>query len=266
MEKFCELLVSLQINQRLFREIVCQLSDQNVGKQFQLILGNNDRIINELRNTFRNHFTANDSSYSSEANPSEASDQPMGSVVGDQLCQQSASGSTDEATTGRVSYACQWPGCEYESRFRANLAKHLSKHSEDKRYVCDWPQCGKRYKQSSALTTHKRCHLALKPFACDFIGCHYRTNNRSSLPSHKRTHNGIKPFACDWDNCSVSCSTLTHLRDHQLIHRKEKPFKCDICEQSFAKKCNMNAHKKSVHLGIKRIRNKKSVRLQSSNQ
>ena len=258
MEKFNELLISLQINQRLFREIVNQLIGQNIEKQFQLILDNNDRIINELRNTLRNHFHANSNTAqlsravsAEEAN--EAVYRPMRDNPSELLV------ANERIVTEKFKYVCQWPGCEYGTKFRANLVKHLSKHSSDKRYVCDWPQCGKRYKQSSALTTHKRCHLELKPFKCDFIGCHYRTNNRSSLPSHKRTHNGIKPFICDWDNCSVTCSTLTHLRDHQMLHRKEKPFKCDVCEQCFAKKCNMTAHKKSVHLGVKRVRNKNNI-------
>ncbi|CAG2101729.1 unnamed protein product [Medioppia subpectinata] len=256
LEKCKHLVICLQINQRLFHEIITQLNDQNIRKQFELIIGDNQRVINQLNDELRQTVPTDDHNQHLIHNHN--------TDVTQQVLDPKERPSM--ATTGRTrrerseqKKTCQWPGCGYETRFSANMSRHVSVHSGAKPYACDWPQCHKRYQLSGSLTAHKRTHLNLKPFACDWIGCDYRTNNRCSLPAHRRTHNGIKAFACDWPQCSVTCSTRTHLRDHRLIHTKDKPFKCDVCEQSFAKKSNMRAHKLSVHLGHKRIRHKNTT-------
>ena len=252
-------MISLQINQRLFREIIIQLNEQNIRKQFELIIDDNERVINELTNTCRQHFRFNTNSNLREESSVTASDEFLKTQNTDNEIIVTNNDFVDKSELSEdksKKYVCQWPGCDYKTKFTANIDKHLCKHSDRRKYICDWPHCHKRYKQSNALVTHKRTHLGLKPFGCEFVGCHYRTNNRCSLPAHRKTHIGVKPFLCDWPQCSVTCSTVTHLRDHQMSHRKEKPFKCDVCQQCFTKKSNMKSHKQSVHFGVKRVRNK----------
>ncbi|CAG2172704.1 unnamed protein product [Oppiella nova] len=232
--------------------MIPQLDDQNTRKQFDLIASDNHRVIAELSHELRQYTLA----VSADTGGSHAMDTRPMRPTGDEMVATNNECTPTEHTSADRTRRCSWPGCSYSTRFSANMTRHLYVHSGEKPYVCDWPQCHKRYQQSSALVTHKRTHVNAKPFACDWIGCDYRTNNRCSLPAHRRTHYGIKAFACDWPQCSVTCSTRTHLRDHRLIHTKDKPFKCDVCEQSFSKKSNMTAHKLSVHLGVKRVRNK----------
>ena len=265
MDRIKNLMISLQINQRLFREIINQMNEQNIRKQFELIIEDNERVINELTVSCRQHLRLN-INLSEEPNTSSLTltlTDTNESQITNQTISESMSSANDLVIDDNSTieeqakrYRCQWPGCDYKTKFTANMDKHLCKHSNVRRYACDWPHCHKTYKQSNALVTHKRSHLGLKPFVCDFVGCHYRTNNRCSLPAHRKTHTGVKPFPCHWPQCLVTCSTITHLRDHQMSHRKEKPFKCDVCQQCFTKKSNMSAHKQSVHFGVKRVRNK----------
>ncbi|XP_054162783.1 zinc finger protein 286A-like [Oppia nitens] len=256
LEKCKSFMISLQINQRLFREIITQLNDQNLRKQFELIVDDNDRVVIGLNYQIKQMCAKYDDNTASNCHNDHNVDNEDIGDNDNNVCQTSSRcKDTNNKTKMKV---CQWPGCSYETQYTTNMTRHMYVHSGNKPHVCDWPQCCKRYTQSSALITHKRTHMNLKPFVCDWIGCDYRTNNRCSLPAHRRTHNGVKNFACDWPQCSVQCSTRTHLWQHQLVHTKHKPFKCDVCDQCFAKKSNMKAHKMSVHLGIKRIRNNKT--------
>ncbi len=263
-EKLRKLINSLQINQRLIRESIKQLNEQNIKNQINLIIEENDKIITQLRNNI--NININDK-ITCDSNPNIL---PKINLI-KELTQNETQNNfkqfieTNDCVNGlkKKLYSCEWPGCGYETVIASNINKHFCVHSGEKRFVCDWPQCHKRYQQSNGLMAHKRTHLGLKPFACDWIGCNYKTSNRCSLPAHKRLHKGIKPFVCDWPQCSVSCATITHLRSHKLTHSGEKPFKCDVCQQTFTKACNARAHKKSVHEGVKRLRTKNNISLHS---
>ena len=77
--------------------------------------------------------------------------------------------------------------------------------------------------------------------------------SRAQMSSHRLLkHTDIKnmPFICP--TCGKGWRSRSHLDKHMFTHTGAKPHACDQCGASFGEKSNLLAHKKGVHLGIKR--------------
>jgi hypothetical protein len=58
-------------------------------------------------------------------------------------------------------------------------------------------------------------------------------------------------FVCPYEGCPKTFNRRFSLRCHYCAaHAKMKDFSCDICGKSFAKKYDMNRHRRQVHKGI----------------
>ena len=87
---------------------------------------------------------------------------------------------------------CDWPGCDYTTKYAHQINKHKRLHTGEKPYPCDWPACGKRFRLLQQLKDHKNIHNNLKPYVCHWPGCHYRCSDSANLRKHIRTSHSNK--------------------------------------------------------------------------
>ena len=88
---------------------------------------------------------------------------------------------------------CDWPGCDYTTRFAHQMNKHKRLHTGEKPFACDWPACGKRFRLRQQMIDHKNIHNNVKPYVCHWPGCSYRCSDSANLRKHVRTsHNCVK--------------------------------------------------------------------------
>ena len=81
--------------------------------------------------------------------------------------------------------ACNWPDCQYRSKYRCYMKKHQAVHRPERNHVCDWPECGKTFKSKIYLMEHINTHTNKVLYSCDYPGCSYQTPRTSSLYIHK---------------------------------------------------------------------------------
>ncbi|XP_055625657.1 PR domain zinc finger protein 5-like [Toxorhynchites rutilus septentrionalis] len=118
-------------------------------------------------------------------------------------------------------------GCEQcEAKFATerNLMDHLArKHAseEEKTFVC--AVCGQAFASNQLLVTHSHKHEMV---ACDLCGAELRRNS---------------------------------LRVHKLnFHKLGEELECDQCDKVFHSRTKLNAHKRAVHLGLKKVYERKA--------
>ncbi|KAB0804812.1 hypothetical protein PPYR_01782 [Photinus pyralis] len=111
--------------------------------------------------------------------------------------------------TARGLYSCEH--CDYASRFRSNIARHLRLHlTKEKQFVCD--HCGKFFSNGAVLTDHiKYVHKQVKQFKCPM--CEKCFKRKPELTRHQSVHSSVKPYNCEL--CSNSYKRISHLRRHE---------------------------------------------------
>ena len=107
-----------------------------------------------------------------------------------------------------------------------------------------------RFKHANSLKRHiEKCHVK---YTCDLCGVQgpRRMYDKHMLSFHTPDH--LKPFQCTTCDPPKGFAVKQSLRDHMNTHTGMKPYKCKQCEAAFNSSGNLAAHKRSVHLGIKR--------------
>lgn len=116
------------------------------------------------------------------------------------------------------------PHCDYNTRNKANLVRHVEGHSNIKRYVCE--TCGASFRALATLTEHQTfVHSDSRDFVCDTCGKAFK--NKSTLQRHLRTHKDDRPYKC---HCDQSYKRLSHLKRHMAtVHKETSAKKQDMC-------------------------------------
>jgi len=179
------------------------------------------------------------------------------------------------------SYQCEY--CEY-SGSKAGLYAHREIHTNERMY-CD--KCNySTLKKVHFINHQKYVHFEGEYINCDEEGCNFRCKKQKELRYHKeRKHEG-KIFFCD--KCEYTSRFSYRLRDHiKGVHEGNK-YQCPKCNYSTihqsvmythikveheatgkhlcthcgfqtSRKYNLNAHIRSMHLGMKREQKKAVV-------
>ncbi|KAF5299924.1 hypothetical protein FQR65_LT09319 [Abscondita terminalis] len=106
-------------------------------------------------------------------------------------------------------YSCNY--CEYKTRFRPNLSRHLKLHfTKQNEYMCD--HCGKYFSNVAVLNDHiKYVHKEEKLLHCTKCDKSFKRN--SELNRHLHTHSDIRPYCCEM--CPNTYKRISHLRRHE---------------------------------------------------
>lgn len=178
---------------------------------------------------------------------------------------------TNVRTKGSDSFRCDYSNCNYKSRVKENITKHMNRmhtykepitcseckhrfwgqkrltdhikeaHNESYdtisgKFKCNWNECSFQSKSYSNLTTHKMRHKGVKPYKCDYPSCEWSFVSNSEMKWHQRlAHSLHKPYVCDWMGCEAQFKQKKCLNIHKLSHTGDKPFKCEWpgCEAGF---------------------------------
>ena len=83
-------------------------------------------------------------------------------------------------------FRCDWPGCEFETKFRKSYLGHRDVHKSERDFLCEWPECGKGFKNKKQLELHTRRHTNDKRYVCLWPGCQYSTTDSGNFVKHRK--------------------------------------------------------------------------------
>ena len=115
-------------------------------------------------------------------------------------------------------WKCNFPGCDFQNKYKSMVKSHLIRHSNDRPFECQ--HCYKKYKHDKGLRHHMK------------------TRHLDQCPNDPI-------LVCDWNECQYTTKSLTALNLHKRIHTL--PFECYICKRRFSTKNNMKTHSISKH-------------------
>ena len=118
----------------------------------------------------------------------------------------------------RKTFACDWPECQYTSKFKSNVNVHQAQHTVLK-YVCNWPDCGKSFAYISRLKNHETAHSVEHKYVCDWPECGKAYKYKKSCDEHIRSHTNDMRYSCDRPGCSYKTITFSLMSQHKKIHR-----------------------------------------------
>uniref|UniRef100_A0A1I8FZX7 Zinc finger and BTB domain-containing protein 48 n=1 Tax=Macrostomum lignano TaxID=282301 RepID=A0A1I8FZX7_9PLAT len=120
-----------------------------------------------------------------------------------------------QSPENRRSHAC--PHCPYATHDPTNYARHLIRHTDQRRYAC--PQCPKRFLCKKSLSDHLLFkHSETRSFPCEQCGAAFKT--RGTL--------------------------LRHLREHGPPALRKR-HQCDLCGNRFVRLYNLKRHCAYAH-------------------
>ncbi|UXI22732.1 transmembrane protein 245-like [Sarcoptes scabiei] len=143
-----------------------------------------------------------------------------------------------------VVYVCDQCGKEFAGQ------KWLDNHIENvhafvKIFSCDYPGCNYQSKFRCVMEDHRRRHTKTKDFNCTWEGCTSSFVTKRDMVAHVNFyHKGIKNYFCPKENCNASFKDSNRLRHHLYTHTGERPYKCDVCDSRFKQAPHLNKHKK----------------------
>ena len=108
--------------------------------------------------------------------------------------------------------------CNLSFPSKANLANHMVVHNDERPFICNFPGCEFRSKYIISLKQHKERHSSKRKFPCPM--CHKRFPTKYEMDRHiLRIHTKEKSVHCD--QCDYTTSLRSNLRNHQVEkHRR----------------------------------------------
>lgn len=135
--------------------------------------------------------------------------------------------------------ACDYPNCNYKSKFRCVLDDHRRRHSKAKDFKCTWENCDAEFVTKRDMVAHINfSHKGIKNYFCNWEGCDASFKDSNRLRHHLFTHTGERPYHCDHPDCDASFKQLPHLNKHRKTHqagneRGSGRHKCEQCDKRF---------------------------------
>ncbi|CAB3374250.1 Hypothetical predicted protein [Cloeon dipterum] len=103
--------------------------------------------------------------------------------------------------------------CQYRTRFKTNLARHVKLHFNDRSFVCEL--CGSAFYNLSALKDHHTfLHSENRDHVCS--QCSKSFKRPSELTRHMKSHSDNRPYTCN------SCENKSFKRSSHLKRHREK--------------------------------------------
>ncbi|XP_069363587.1 uncharacterized protein [Maniola hyperantus] len=131
--------------------------------------------------------------------------------------------------------------CQYKSKYKSALVKHVKMHTGDKPFACDL--CEYKCSANSVFVNHLRIHTGEKPFSCKI--CEYKFARKNDLLRHIKLHLGRKPYSCEV--CGHKFARNSDLRCHIKTHTREKPYSCQFCGRRFLRDSGLLKHFTKYH-------------------
>ncbi|XP_078577490.1 uncharacterized protein LOC144862667 [Branchiostoma floridae x Branchiostoma japonicum] len=133
----------------------------------------------------------------------------------------------------------QCPVCDYLTKWKKNLSKHLAEVHRTHNLVCKCPDCALTFRTVSLLRLHvRRKHTGERPFQCPH--CDYAALVSSHLERHILRHTGNRPFMCE--ECGYMAVTKDLLTNHRRTHSGEKPYRCELCDYAASRRHHLQGH------------------------
>ncbi|XP_066304519.1 zinc finger protein ZFP2-like [Branchiostoma lanceolatum] len=133
----------------------------------------------------------------------------------------------------------QCPVCDYITKWKKNLSKHLSEVHKTHNFVNKCPDCEQTFRTVSLLRLHvRRKHTGERPFKCPH--CDYAALVSSHLERHILRHTGDRPFMCE--ECGYMAMTKDLLTNHRRTHSGEKPYRCELCGYAASRRHHLQGH------------------------
>lgn len=112
-------------------------------------------------------------------------------------------------------------------------------HDPNRPYIC--PQCDNSYKTQKLRDNHVRLiHENTKTQKCNFC----QKNLRGAIEIHQYHCQHIGDWECSQCKEKFPNTPLYRFRLHQRQHERGKHYKCSICDRTFMRKANLEAHEK----------------------
>jgi len=116
---------------------------------------------------------------------------------------------------GKKLYNCLVANCGKKFKYKSDMERHQTIHSDSRPYSCTFPNCDKKFKRPDALHSHLRIHIRTPPFECPVSQCGSLFNTKSALQYHMLKHKGERAFKCNFPGCDKAFFTITHLKQHE---------------------------------------------------
>lgn len=100
------------------------------------------------------------------------------------------------------------PHCEYSTKCKTNLKRHIELHTNNKRFICEL--CGSSFHAFATLKEHHAfVHSENRSFICTV--CNKGFKSKSTLQRHARIHSEVRPYKC---HCNRDYKRMSHLKRH----------------------------------------------------
>ena len=153
-----------------------------------------------------------------------------------------------------------------KSQLLPKINELISKHSTnitqlDAQYLQKCNTCLSKRKQvlvaaqqefykskTNSSTNTKEIAVGQTPKSNPFVIQNLSVTSMQPEPNENTNNsNTNRPFKCDYPNCGRDYTTQSYLFDHIRQSHGGKPYKCTQCNQSFARKKDVEAHLRSEH-------------------
>ena len=121
--------------------------------------------------------------------------------------------------------------CDYKSKFRTNLTRHISAEHAGIIFKCD--DCDYEAKQRGSIDLHKAAKHDGVVFSCGT--CAYKSGWKSALKQHLKTHQQQTrsekeetSMACN--ECNLEFQTRQGLKQHKEVKHVGSVYPCTSCE------------------------------------
>ncbi len=129
------------------------------------------------------------------------------------------------------------PDYEFVAVRGSDLYYHIKElHLKACSYAC-W-DCEKNFQTDHDRLNHMNAIHCIKGFR--YTVCAYSAATEARMINHVRTH-AVKKFECA--TCEVKLVTKAALRKHTLLHLSKEEIQCSDCEELYASKLVLSAHK-----------------------
>ncbi|KAH8353272.1 hypothetical protein KR084_009947 [Drosophila pseudotakahashii] len=120
---------------------------------------------------------------------------------------------------------CVCPVCNAAFKNKARLRVHSQTHGAPK-FECEI--CGKMLQTRANLNKHKTVHTAERRFKCEVCGI--GSKNSTALKIHLLSHTGLRPYVCKY--CGKAFASNTNCRSHKWKKHPEQAAEEDESEST----------------------------------
>lgn len=138
--------------------------------------------------------------------------------------------------------------CDICGKSAKNMRSHHDYYHKKEEVICN--ECGHVSENQTRHKDHFRMKHNLVP--CPHCGKMLPNQTLARHIQSRHTSTWDRKYKCKI--CSRGFTQPKRLEDHMNVHTGAKPHECQFCTARFSNKCNMYAHIRINHKGIKRTK------------